>query len=266
MTLSRQPPQVPAEVPQQPAKARVARLAARQFGRITRAQLSRLGVGDSTIRDWTRLGYLHRRLRGVYAVGHPGRSGPRGIMIHNERNLARTDYHGIPVTTPEQTVLDLAASCADEPVLVRVALAELDFRGVFDPDALLALCRPGKSGSALLRSAIAHFDPRFAATRSRFERNWIVYCEQTDTPKPDAINVRIHGIRSDNVYYDAKLIVELDGVDNHRSPAQVRRDRRNDRIPRGHGWLVLRYSWPDVEDDPRGVRADVVAALSGRIA
>ncbi|HEX5193134.1 MAG TPA: DUF559 domain-containing protein [Solirubrobacteraceae bacterium] len=185
-------------------------------------------------------------------------------MLHSERDLPRVDHKGIPTTTPNQTVFDLAATCADEPVLVRVALAELDFRGAYDPDALLALCRQGLPGSARLRDAIAHFDPRFAMTRSRFERNWIVYCERTGTPKPDAVNVPIHGIRSDNVYYDAELIVELDGLGNHQSPAQVRRDRRNDRTLRRHGWLVLRYTWPDVEQDPVGVHADVVAALAAR--
>jgi very-short-patch-repair endonuclease len=97
-----------------------------------------------------------------------------------------------------------------------------------------------------------------------FERDWIVYCERTGTPKPDAVNVPIHGIRSDNVYFAARVIVELDGVGNHHTPAQVRRDRRNDRILRGHHWLVHRYSWPDVELDPLEVHADVVAALATR--
>lgn len=305
-----EPCRVAAEPSQQLDKVRVAELAARQFGQITRAQLRRLRVSDSTVRDWTRAGYLHPRLRGVHAVGHPGRTvaselfaailyagpgamlshrtaawwlglierpsplihvstprhrtPPRGIVIHGRRELPRTVHNGIPTTTPERTVLDLAASCADEPILVRVALAELDFRGAYDPGALLALCGQGTPGSVRLRWAIASFDPRFATTRSRFERDWIVYCERTGTPKPDEINGYVHGIRCDNVYFDARLIVELDGVDNHHSPAQVRRDRRNDRMLRGHGWLVLRYSWPDVEHDPLGVHADVVAALAAR--
>jgi hypothetical protein len=116
----------------------------------------------------------------------------------------------------------------------------------------------------LTRAAIVEFDPRFAATRSRFERNWIVYCERTDTPKPDAINVLIHGIRSDNVYFPERLIVELDGFGNHHTRAQVRRDRRNNRILRDHLWPVHRYSWADIEDDPLGVHEDVVAALAER--
>lgn len=161
-------------------------------------------------------------------------------------------------------MFDLATYCIDDPVLVRVALAQLDYDGRYDPEALLAICRRGVAGSERLRAAIAQFDPRFAWTRSRFERNWIVYCERTGTPKPDAINVRVHGIRSDNVYFAERLIVELDGIGNHRTPAQVRRDRLNDRILRGHHWLVHRYSWADVERDPLGVHADVVAALAER--
>jgi AbiEi antitoxin C-terminal domain len=291
-----EPWQISADPPHQLAKVRVALVAAGQFGRITHRQLQRLGVTNSTARDWRRAGYLHPRLPGVHAVGHPGctvatelfeavlyagpgamlshttaawwhglidhpsplthvstprrRVAPRGIVIHGRRRLIRMKHNGIPVTTPEQTVFDLAAYCIDDPViddpvLVRVALAQLDYDGRYDPEALLALCRRGTAGSERLRGAIAQFDPRFALTRSRFERNWIVYCERTDTPKPDAINVFVHGIRSDNVYFAERLIVELDGVGNHRTPAQVRRDRRNDRLLRGHHWLVHRYSWAD---------------------
>jgi hypothetical protein len=310
MTSRTQPRRSAAKRSNQPARVQVAKVATQQFGRISRAQLALLGVGDSTISGWTGAGYLFRRLPGVYAVGHPGRSvgsdlseavlfagpgamlshrtaawwsglidrpsplihvstprrryAPAGIVIHDRRPLPRAEHRGLPVTEPDQTVFDLAAGCVDEPVLVRVALAELDFQDRYDPWALLALCRRGAPGSAALRWAIAHFDPRFAETRSRYERDWIVYCERTGTPKPDAVNRHIHGIRSDNVYFGARLIVELDGVDNHHSPAQIRRDRRNDRILRGYGWLVLRYAWPDVEQDPLGVHTDVVAALDAR--
>jgi hypothetical protein len=305
-----EPRQITAGPPQQLAKVRVADLAAGQFGRITHRQLQRLGVTDSTARDWRRAGYLHPRLPGVHAVGHPGRTvaaelfeavlyagpgamlshttaawwqgliehpsplthvstprrraAPRGIVIHGRRRLIRAAHNGIPVTTPQQTVFDLATYCVDDPVLARVALAQLDFAGDYEPATVLALCQRGVAGSERVRAAVAAFDPRFAATRSRFERDWIVYCESTDTPKPDAINVVIHGVRSDNVYFAERLIVELDGVGNHHTPAQVHRDRRNDRIMREHRWLVHRYSWADVEKDPIGVHADVVASLIER--
>ncbi len=314
MTLPKPAPHEPWRISPDPpdrlAKVRVAQLAAGQFGRVTRRQLTQLGVSSSTASDWTRAGYLHPRLPGVHAVGHPGRTvatelfeavlyagpgamlshttaawwqgliehpsplthistprrraSPRGILIHGRRRISRQIHDGIPVTTPEQTVFDLATYGVDDPVLARIALAQLDFDGRYDPAALLALCQRGVAGSDRLRAAIAQFDPRFAMTRSRFERNWIVYCEQTDTPKPDAINVYVHGIRSDNVYFAERLIVELDGVGNHHTPVQVRRDRRNDRTLRDHRWLVHRYSWADIEEDPLGVHDDVVGALVER--
>jgi predicted transcriptional regulator of viral defense system len=50
------------------------RLAARQAGRVTRAQLHAIGFSDATVDDWTKRGLLIRRLPKVYAFGHAGLS------------------------------------------------------------------------------------------------------------------------------------------------------------------------------------------------
>jgi predicted transcriptional regulator of viral defense system len=52
----------------------IAKIAARQHGVITAAQLVASGLSDSTISERARRGLLHRVHRGVYAVGHPGLS------------------------------------------------------------------------------------------------------------------------------------------------------------------------------------------------
>jgi hypothetical protein len=52
------------------AKVRVSRLAARQWGRVSAAQLTRLGISKAGIARWVREAYLHRVLPSVYAVGH----------------------------------------------------------------------------------------------------------------------------------------------------------------------------------------------------
>jgi hypothetical protein len=46
------------------------KLARRQWGVVTREQLTVAGLGDSGVRDWVRSGRLHRLYRGVYAYGH----------------------------------------------------------------------------------------------------------------------------------------------------------------------------------------------------
>jgi hypothetical protein len=173
-------------------------------------------------------------------------------------------HRGIPVTRVAQSLLDLAAVSEHDPVAVRVALARLDFRHELDVRALEAVCGIGCSGSRLLGWAIANYDPRFAHTRSPLENDWIVACEELDIPKPDAVNGFVHGIRSDNIYWAARLIVELDGHDNHRSRAQLRRDHRNGRTLRGHDWLVRRYSSDDVHNDAAAVATEVLDELARR--
>jgi hypothetical protein len=301
--------QVQGSYPHELAKVRVARVAQRQHNRIAAHQLRRLGVRGSTVRDWMRAGYLHPRLRGVYAVGSPActtesdlfeavlyagpgamlshvtgawwlglidhpaplihvstarrRTSPRGILIHNRRTgLQRATHNGIPTTTLPQAMLDLAA--AGELKLVRRALARLDYQHRLDLDGLLACCVGRQPGKDALHWAIAHFDPRFAFTRSPLEDDWLICCEQLDIPKPDDVNVEICGITVDACYYDAKLIIELDGVGNHRSPAQVSRDRHNELDLRDAGWLVLRYSSDLIRDEAERVRAEVLHHLRTR--
>ena len=78
------------------AQPRVAELAARQWGVVTRAQLVQVGMATRGISDWVRAGRLHRLYRGVYAVGHDrlrleGRwlaavfaCGPRATLSHRD--------------------------------------------------------------------------------------------------------------------------------------------------------------------------------------
>jgi very-short-patch-repair endonuclease len=50
--------------------AKVAAIAARQHGIVSRGQLLDLGFAGSTIHGWLRAGHLHRLHLGVYSVGH----------------------------------------------------------------------------------------------------------------------------------------------------------------------------------------------------
>ncbi len=62
------------------SKVRVAELATRQCGRVSRAQLRALDVPDSTVDRWISDGYLIRVLPRVYAVGHAGADQPTRLF------------------------------------------------------------------------------------------------------------------------------------------------------------------------------------------
>ncbi len=184
-------------------------------------------------------------------------------MIHRRRRLEGTRHRRFPITTIRQTLVDFAAVASFEAV--RRALAEADYRGLLDVSAVAAFAGRGKPGTATLREALNRHLPRLAYTRSRFELAFLALCEQAGIPLPE-INVRLAGWTADAVWLRERVVVELDGYDNHRSRAQIERDRRKELALRTAGYLVLRYTWPQVTEEPQLVIADLLAALGGRAA
>jgi hypothetical protein len=196
----------------------------------------------------------------VIELSTPRRIDPLpGIHVCGRRPLARSTHGGIPVSSIAQTLLDLAATADFK--LVRKALARLDFRHELDLAALEAICGHGKPGSAGLRRALATHQPRLAHTNGPLEYDFFAWCERWNVPLP-VVNVLVHGILVDAHWPDHGVVVELDGKDNHSSPAQVRRDRANELVLRGHGLIVLRYDWDLVHQQPREVYDDLMATLS----
>ena len=75
------------------------------------------------------------------------------------------------------------------------------------------------------------------------------------------VNELVHGVMVDAYCPEQGVVVELDGVDNHSSPAQRQRDKANDLLLRSHGLVVLRYDWILVHDQPRAVYDDLMRTL-----
>jgi hypothetical protein len=184
-----------------------------------------------------------------------------GIRVYGRRRVERWMHNGIPVTSIAQTVLDLAATADFK--LVRKALARLDYRHELDPAALEAVCGHGKPGSTQLRRALAIHQPRLAYTNGPLEYDFFAWCERWNVPLP-LVNVWLHGILVDAWWPAHGVVVELDGKDNHSSPAQIRRDRADELTLRSHGLVVLRYDWDLVHEQPRLVYDDLMAGLAAR--
>lgn len=181
-----------------------------------------------------------------------------GIRVYGQRQLSRDSDNGLPVTTVPQTLIDLAGT--QELEVVRRALSVLDYRGQLDYDAFEAMCGPGRRGAARLRQALKRHEPEIARTNGNLEMRFLRWCEKWDVPVPQ-FNRRIHGIQVDAHWPGTKLVVELDGSDNHRSKAQLHKDMTNDLTLRRHGLTVHRYGWTQLGIQGPEIRDEILDRL-----
>ncbi len=183
-----------------------------------------------------------------------------GIRVYARRACERILHKGLPITTIEQAVLDFAATAPLERV--RHVLANADYHKVLDITALQVIAGNGRAGSTNLRKALERHEPKMARTRSPLERLFLPLCERYGIPLPDDVNVLVAGVLVDAVWWRQKLVVELDGRDNHSSWAQIQRDRSNEMRLRGAGFDTLRYGTVQLEEEPALVAGDVIRRLS----
>jgi hypothetical protein len=214
-------------------------------------------LSHATAAHW--LGLLDERPRAIH-VSTPRRCRSQpGVVVHAERALERVWHRGFPITTTPQILLDLAAT---EPLRrLRKALADADYRNLLNLGAVERVLGRGRPGSARLREALAEHQPRLARTRSGLEVDFLALCESAGIPLPD-VNVRVAGWEVDALFRQQRVAVELDGYGNHRSAAQIRRDRRKEMALRGAGLRPVRYSDDQLTNHREDVIADVLRLLA----
>lgn len=183
-----------------------------------------------------------------------------GVKVHGRRECRRMWHKELPMTTIEQALLDFAAVAPLDRV--RYVLANADYLKALDVPALQVMAGNGRAGSTKLRTALKRHEPKLARTRSPLERLFLPMCEKYGVPLPDDVNVRIAGVLVDAVWWQQRLVVELDGKGNHSSWAQIQRDRSNEMLLRGAGFDVHRYGTLQIETEPGPVARDVLARLS----
>jgi hypothetical protein len=133
----------------------------------------------------------------------------RGIEVHRVRRLDRRDrrnLHGIPVTSPARTVLDLATT-VDVQTLERVVaqgiriglFTERDLRDQLDRNR-------GRAGTAALRSVLERAGgPKL--TRSEAERVLLIAVRKAGLPEPE-VNATVCGYEVDFLWRGKRLVVE----------------------------------------------------------
>lgn len=149
--------------------------------------------------------------------------------------------HGVPVTTPLRTALDLGCCLRRrEAFAAMVALARL--HRLTSDDLVRELGRyRRRRGVIQLRGLAGLVDPRIESPREAW-----VFLEIADgglpLPEPQFWIV-VDGVptfRLDFAYPKARVCVEYDGVEAHeQSDEQREHDRRRRRWLRDHGWTVI---------------------------
>ena len=156
----------------------------------------------------------------------------QGVVVRRTRNLPRGDltrHHGIPVTTPARTLLDLATVV--DATTLEDALAEAQIRRLVRPEALIS--RATGRLAELLGCA--------APTRSRLERAFLRFIDEHGLPRP-VVNGYVEGYEVDAHWPEARLIVEVDSWQFHADRRAFEVDRERDAVLQTAGWRVVRVT------------------------
>ncbi|HYN90445.1 MAG TPA: DUF559 domain-containing protein [Thermoleophilaceae bacterium] len=138
--------------------------------------------------------------------------------------------HGIPVTSPARTLVDLADVAPRRTLEKAIDEAEylrLDCTGLAP--------RHGRCGSGLLKRVLAEHRPGSTRTRSPLEDVFIALCDRHHLPRPE-VNVYIEGYECDFVWREQRLIVETDGGAAHGTTRAKKRDPVRDAELMIAGW------------------------------
>jgi very-short-patch-repair endonuclease len=188
----------------------------------------------------------------------------KGIKPHRRAKLRAQDTttrHGIPVTTPLLTLIDLATRLGTERL--EAAVNEADKLDLIDPETLRAgLAGRREPGAGRLRRVL---DERtFTLTDSELERRFRPIARRAGLPKPGA-RKRVNGHRVDFYWAELGLVVETDGLRYHRTPAQQTADRIRDQDHTAAGLTQLRFTHAQIRFEPQRVEA-TLQAVARRLA
>jgi very-short-patch-repair endonuclease len=184
-----------------------------------------------------------------------------GIVVHRRRTLTARDvtrHHGVPVTTPLATLIDIATRLA--PSQLETAVNEADKRDLIDPEMLRSALErlAGRPGVPPLRELL---DRRtFTLTDSELERRFLPIARRAGLTQPRT-GCLVNGFKVDFYWPDLGLVVETDGLRYHRTAGQQARDRERDQAHAAAGLTPLRFTHAQVRYEPRHVQTTLSAVV-----
>jgi very-short-patch-repair endonuclease len=203
--------------------------------------------------------------RGLIHVSVPaGGTNPRRprIKVHRRTSISTTRRNGIPVTSPIDTLVDIALRLS-EAQLER-AVNEAVNRDLTDPERLRAAVAGMTSRHGARRVAAILDRHTYAVTESRLEQRRLRLAREAGLPKPQTQR-HLEGGRIDFVWPDLGLVVEADSLRYHRTPSQQASDTLRDQRHAATGMTPLRFTHWQSFHEPDHVRT-TLAAVARRLA
>lgn len=200
---------------------------------------------------------VHVTVAGRHAGGKPG------VRVHRVTAIPRGDVrtrHGLSLTSPTRTLLDLASE-GDGRTLERVLNEALALRLVRERDLARAVERQrGRPGTARLR-ALLDDSPGTTRTRAESEERFLALVRRAELPMPE-LNVKLGPYEIDALWRDQGLAVEIDGRRHHGGGRAFEQDRIRDADLDDAGLRIRRFTWRRITRHPEAVAATLARALA----
>lgn len=187
---------------------------------------------------------------------------PNGVIVHRTRRPNHASMvDGIPITSADKTLLDLASQLP-QPILekaarsaVRDGITTVD---VMDREVAVYGGR-GVAGTRKYRRVVAAIAYDQSASVAEIDLRHIV--AEAPIPMPvQQLRVRLPegNVYPDFSWPDRGRIVEVDGFDSHRDPIRFQRDLERQNQLMDLGWEIRRFTASDIRNDPDRVRGDLI--------
>jgi very-short-patch-repair endonuclease len=218
--------------------------------------------GEGAVLSGRAAGHLWGLLKGAPPppeVTAPTERRVTGVKTTRARRAERkvTRWHGVPVISVAETLVDLA-SVLDEEQLAR-ACHEAEVRHHTAPEHVEAILarRPNVPGAGKLRRVLRG---DVKVSLSKLESAFLALLRKHRLALPET-NRRVGGRRVDCRWPELRLTVELDSYRYHSSRYAWEQDRRREREAHARGDQIRRYTYADVAEDPKPMLTELRGLL-----
>jgi hypothetical protein len=188
-----------------------------------------------------------------------------GVRLHRAKKIDPddvTELDGVPIATPAFALLEIATGLtfgeferAFDDALTEQVMTVADARSTLERHAGRPGCRSFEE--------LAKPDHALQITRSWLEQRMKSLITKGGLPTP-TINVRKGRILPDFEWRAEMVIAEVDGYRTHGTRMAFESDRARDAKLASEGWIVLRFTWRQLKDEPAVVLVRLAQTLALR--